>query len=240
MSEIPEPLTPACSRRLLANSRRADDSMRGGISDVQKTALYRAFDATRRLLYVGISSNALRRLSQHRGRADWFCELAYLEVEWFETRDLALAAERTAIKAERPAFNIVHTLADAETAADAVTAGETAPPIREDCFQKPLEPAPLAGTSFVGLCFHIFGADRAPRYQGHIIGLVDGGYALVQFFEWMFGEPNTIRLFALADILEGCARPYRSDGSWIFHENSEAMCRWYADRERMFNRGKAA
>ena len=73
-----------------------------------RTALYRHFDVEGRLLYVGISLNAVARLAQHRETAHWFGQIARIEVEWHESRMLAEAAERKAIKAERPAHNLAH------------------------------------------------------------------------------------------------------------------------------------
>ena len=69
--------------------------------------LYRHFDAAGDLLYVGISLSAVGRLAQHRSSADWFDQIAKIEIEQFETRDLALAAEAAAINAERPKYNRV-------------------------------------------------------------------------------------------------------------------------------------
>lgn len=67
--------------------------------------LYRHFDAAGDLLYVGISLSAIGRLAQHRASADWFDQIAKVEIEQFETRDLALAAEAAAIDTERPRHN---------------------------------------------------------------------------------------------------------------------------------------
>lgn len=70
--------------------------------------LYRHFDAADTLLYVGISLSAITRLRQHGEASSWFSEIASVHIENFLTREEALAAERTAIKAERPKFNIKH------------------------------------------------------------------------------------------------------------------------------------
>lgn len=73
-----------------------------------KTALYRHFDGNQVLLYVGISLSAVARLGQHMGSAHWALKIARVEVEWFPTRELALAAEKHAIQTEMPLHNIVH------------------------------------------------------------------------------------------------------------------------------------
>jgi excisionase family DNA binding protein len=75
---------------------------------MRQTALYRHFDASGRLLYLGISLNHLSRLSEHRADAHWFRSIARIDVEWFDTRSKAERAERKAIKSERPLHNICH------------------------------------------------------------------------------------------------------------------------------------
>jgi hypothetical protein len=72
------------------------------------TSLYRHFDGAGRLLYVGVSLDAVARLGRHVRFAAWTAEIARVDVERFPTREAALAAERAAIKAERPLHNIIH------------------------------------------------------------------------------------------------------------------------------------
>lgn len=71
-----------------------------------KTQLYRHFDADRKLLYLGISLSTFARLSQHKDHSPWFEQIKTVEIEHFETREEAMAAERKAIKTENPKFNI--------------------------------------------------------------------------------------------------------------------------------------
>lgn len=73
-----------------------------------KTALYRHFDKDGNLLYVGRSVSAMRRLAEHKHSAHWFEQVARIEIQWFEAKGLAAEAEITAIKAEKPRFNIAH------------------------------------------------------------------------------------------------------------------------------------
>lgn len=73
-----------------------------------RTCLYRHFGREGELLYVGISLSPTYRLSQHRIGSPWFEQIANITVEWFETRQEALDAERAAIIAEQPMFNTVH------------------------------------------------------------------------------------------------------------------------------------
>jgi hypothetical protein len=70
--------------------------------------LYRHFDESGALLYVGISTSTLSRLTQHRTNALWFSAIASVKVEHFPTRAAAQRAEIEAIKKERPKYNIVH------------------------------------------------------------------------------------------------------------------------------------
>jgi predicted DNA-binding transcriptional regulator AlpA len=71
------------------------------------TTLYRAFDVDGRLLYVGVSWNALHRLAQHRRIVGWWNAATRVELEHFGSRVEAEAAELHAIRAESPAFNVV-------------------------------------------------------------------------------------------------------------------------------------
>jgi hypothetical protein len=73
------------------------------------TQLYRHFAADGRLLYVGISVNVIWRIGTHQERSHWFRSISRIEIEHFDSRDAALAAEKTAIRAEKPLFNVQHT-----------------------------------------------------------------------------------------------------------------------------------
>lgn len=87
--------------------------------------LYRAFDSEGRLLYVGITSNPWRRMLSHAGRTHsagqirqsanpdsivsvWFQFLDVLTFQPYQDRDSVMIAEKKAILAERPKYNIVH------------------------------------------------------------------------------------------------------------------------------------
>ena len=72
-----------------------------------RTSLYRHFDASGELLYVGVSISAFARLEQHASSA-WFKSIARMDVEHFESRDAALIAERDAIMREHPKHNVKH------------------------------------------------------------------------------------------------------------------------------------
>ena len=72
------------------------------------TSLYRHYNSEKKLLYVGVSLNALNRLGQHSDHSHWFNTITNVTIEHFDTRDAALAAEYAAILNEAPLHNIVH------------------------------------------------------------------------------------------------------------------------------------
>jgi hypothetical protein len=67
--------------------------------------LYRHYDHSGELLYVGISLDALGRQRAHFRGADWRTKIARIHVEPFATREEALAAELVAIQDEFPVHN---------------------------------------------------------------------------------------------------------------------------------------
>lgn len=72
------------------------------------TTLYRHFAGDDSLLYVGISLSWPTRTKAHASGSRWFDQVSRVEIERFPTREAALEAERDAIKAEKPKYNIVH------------------------------------------------------------------------------------------------------------------------------------
>lgn len=79
----------------------------------RRCALYRHFDDAGRLLYVGITRRTDQRRMAHRDGAPWMRFQARETVEWLPDRPSAEAAERAAIAAEQPVFNIHHAAAGA-------------------------------------------------------------------------------------------------------------------------------
>lgn len=75
----------------------------------EHTTLYRLYDQSGALLYVGIAGNPGRRFEQHRGDKPWWGEVTDMKVEHFETRREAIIAEITAIQIGRPVYNKTHT-----------------------------------------------------------------------------------------------------------------------------------
>lgn len=72
------------------------------------TTLYRHFDSTGKLLYIGISLNEFNRFKQHMVNSNWSTDTAYTHYERFNTREEALDAERLAIMDEKPVYNKIH------------------------------------------------------------------------------------------------------------------------------------
>lgn len=72
----------------------------------ESVAVYRLYDFAGVLLYVGISDNPKRRFAQHADDKGWWYLVVRWTVEWFETRDAAVAAEARAIREECPAYNL--------------------------------------------------------------------------------------------------------------------------------------
>jgi excinuclease UvrABC nuclease subunit len=71
------------------------------------TAVYRHFDATGRLLYVGSTGDPEARWKQHQRQSGWVMAglVDSITVEWWPSRAEARAAERVAIRAENPVYN---------------------------------------------------------------------------------------------------------------------------------------
>lgn len=72
---------------------------------VDRTWLYRAFDDSGELLYVGITGDVAGRMRAHRRKSRWWLQFDYLELTVFRERFEARAAERRAIRIELPRFN---------------------------------------------------------------------------------------------------------------------------------------
>lgn len=70
--------------------------------------VYRQFNRKGKLLYVGSTSDVMRRTSEHGRNKDWFHEVHHITVEHYATREQAYWAEEIAIKNERPLYNVVH------------------------------------------------------------------------------------------------------------------------------------
>lgn len=70
------------------------------------TILYRMFDADDQLLYVGVTCNPPQRWKGHRAFSRWWTLVERKELHTYPDRSAALTAERDAIRAERPIYNV--------------------------------------------------------------------------------------------------------------------------------------
>lgn len=68
-------------------------------------ALYRFYDDAGQLLYVGITNDPGRRMSQHAEQKRWWPEVRGVSIEWYDDREGVAAAERRAVAIERPRHN---------------------------------------------------------------------------------------------------------------------------------------
>ena len=87
----------------------------GTIVDEAPSALYRFYDVSPRLLYVGVTDSPAARWGQHAATAPWWADVAIKTIEWYPTRQAALDAEDAAIAAENPVHNKRRPLAEQMT-----------------------------------------------------------------------------------------------------------------------------
>ena len=80
----------------------------------QRTAVYRLYDESESLLYVGISDRPLKRFKQHRQKQPWWPEVITREIEWHEDRHAAEVEEFRAITHENPRYNVQHAVRRSE------------------------------------------------------------------------------------------------------------------------------
>lgn len=74
----------------------------------QQCQVYRFYDKRGRLLYIGMSINAVRRMEEHRATKAWWLDVADVKVDMYPDRASAERAEREAIQRERPRWNVIH------------------------------------------------------------------------------------------------------------------------------------
>lgn len=74
----------------------------------QRTALYRIRGEAEVLLYIGITNSPAIRWNGHQLIQPWWDELRTLTVEWYDSRTEAEAAEKAAVLAEQPKYNVTY------------------------------------------------------------------------------------------------------------------------------------
>ena len=73
-----------------------------------RTAVYRIRDEDGVLIYIGMTNNPAFRWNSHQMIQPWWGEVHSVTFEWHETRDEAAAAEKAAIFAEQPKYNVTY------------------------------------------------------------------------------------------------------------------------------------
>ena len=68
-------------------------------------AVYRAYDHRGNLVYVGVAEDWGRRWYQHSRKKRFFPFVRELHIDWFSTREEALAHEAKLIGEHQPIFN---------------------------------------------------------------------------------------------------------------------------------------
>lgn len=71
----------------------------------ERTAVYRFFDASGRLLYLGITNDLETRWEAHSKDKFWWHLVARKEVSWCQTRRAAEETEKSGILTEGPIYN---------------------------------------------------------------------------------------------------------------------------------------
>jgi predicted GIY-YIG superfamily endonuclease len=74
----------------------------------EPTAVYRFYDKQGALLYVGATRGPQARWRQHASKRAWWPDVARKTIRWYQAKDAALAAEKEAIRAECPRYNVMH------------------------------------------------------------------------------------------------------------------------------------
>lgn len=72
--------------------------------------LYRMFSHEGELLYVGLTIQPPQRFRAHRSTKEWWDAVANIKLETFDTHEALEKAERSAISAERPRYNVANTM----------------------------------------------------------------------------------------------------------------------------------
>lgn len=73
----------------------------------QQHVLYRFFDASGSLLYVGITRDPSGRFAKHAGTKEWWSEVRRIEMQNLPSKKAVLEAEQVAIDREHPRYNIM-------------------------------------------------------------------------------------------------------------------------------------
>lgn len=82
------------------------------IESVPDYCVYRFYDRSGILLYIGMTICLVQRLCAHQDDKDWFPEVSRIEIEYFPDKDSAAEAEKNAIRKLDPLYNVALKRAD--------------------------------------------------------------------------------------------------------------------------------
>lgn len=74
-----------------------------------RNILYRIYDSSGALLYIGATTNPGRRIQTHAYNQPWWDEAFEIKLERFDTAEELARAEMLAIEFEHPKYNWIHT-----------------------------------------------------------------------------------------------------------------------------------
>ena len=76
----------------------------------ERTGVYRIRGEAAELLYIGLTNCLPVRWNSHMLYQPWWHEVRSLAIEYYDSREAAAAAEKAAIKAEKPKYNKTYLL----------------------------------------------------------------------------------------------------------------------------------
>lgn len=165
--------------------------------------LYRFYDASGALLYVGITCNPSGRFQRHKKTKLWWHSVARIEMEQYPDRAALAAAERAAIHVEHPRHNVMHR--NGEPMVTSEEGGHATDRLAL------AEASEFDSGSLVGSWFH---SDSERGWQGCVVAQVVADVYLVETMSWMCGESYEQRLVRLDDMVQS---------GWVFYDTAEWM-----------------
>jgi hypothetical protein len=89
----------------------------------------------------------------------------------------------------------------------------------------------------VGRCFVTFNENNEVSQQGIVRGKISDAAYLVQYFEWIMGEPSIMQIVELATMMSEPGKS-RDPGKWIFFEDTDHMNFWIEQHPNRSSRGE--
>ncbi len=165
--------------------------------------LYRFFDGTDDLLYVGLSINPGKRFEKHRAEKPWWVDVSRIQMEQHPDLETLRQAERVAIQNEKPRHNVLMNgsrapLLDADSPAETRTSG-----LVGRYFHSLLDTQPREGSALVD--------GKVVEWQGHVVDRDDDIF-IVELFSWLDGCPNGQKIVTASEM-----------SSWKFYDSALEM-----------------